>query len=189
MSDIQEIIGKARELVDKETAESVKPLFAFASETGQELAEKLNADRDIVMLGTLLMDLKLKQALTENKLSEHVQMSLEASKEFLEQFDLSEEIKNKIISCIEEHHGAEKFTCIEAEICANADCYKFLHPKGILLYVCILNERYKGDFKKISEQILGKIEEKKQVLSLDICKEELGPYYQEIQKILEKAGE
>jgi hypothetical protein len=115
-------------------------------------------------------------------------MSLEASKEFLEQFDLDEETVKKILSCVEEHHGAEEFTCKESEICANADCYKFLHPKGFLNYLCILNGRG-GNFKEAIEGVLPKLEEKHNILSLDVCKEELEPYYQEFKKMLEKAKE
>ena len=185
---MKEIIEKAKELAKQESGKAVRPLFDIANQMGQVLAEKLNADNDLVMLGTLLMDLKLKQAMAENRIQDHTQMSLEAAKEFLEQFDLDEETVKKILACVTEHHGAEKFTCIESEICANADCYKFLHPKGILIYVGVLNERL-GDLKKAIEGVKAKMDEKYNILSLDICKEELDEYYKAFQKIFEKAKE
>ena len=179
---MKEIIEKA-----KEFAFPITPLFDFANEIGQILAEKSGANEDIVMLGTLLMDVKLKQAMSENRVQDHVKMSLEATKEFLKQFKLNEETKEKIYNCVEAHHGNVPYTCKEAEICANADCYKFLHPKGIFMYIGILSQRYEGDFKKIMSQIEAKLEEKHKILSLDICKKELEDYYQMFRKLFEAA--
>ncbi len=87
---------------------------------------------------------------------------IDATKIFLEKYPLTKEEQKKIINCVEAHHKGVKFNCVEAEICANADCYRFLHPK--------MNEKHK-------------------ILSLDICKKELEPYYQEFKKLFEKASE
>ena len=78
--------------------------FEISEKKALELADKLKADKRIVQIGVCLMDLKLGQALKENRLSEHIQMSIEASKEFLEKFDLDRESTDKIINCIEAHH-------------------------------------------------------------------------------------
>jgi len=188
MGIMKVIIEKAKEFVEKETKKAVRRLFHLANVKGQELAEKLDADKDIVMLGTLLMDVKLKQAMEENRLKDHVKMSLEAAKEFLKQFDLSEETKNKIYNCIEAHHGNVSFICIEAEICANADCYKFLHPKGVLQYIGIMMGRT-DDFQEVIANVEKKLEEKHKILSLDICKEELEHYYKMFKELFEKARE
>ena len=134
------------------------------------------------------MDLKLKQALAENRLQDHTQMSSEAAEEFLGNFELDEETKIKILSCVKEHHGVEKFSCIESEICCNADCYKFLHPKGIFQYIHILLDR-KADFIKALDGTESKMEEKHNILSLDICKEELEPYYKMFKELFKKARE
>jgi hypothetical protein len=182
----QDIIDKTSDFIENETGKKIKPLFSFATKIGQKLAEELGADKNIVIMGTMLMDLKLKQAMKENRIEDHVQMSLDGSKDFLKQFNLSEEILEKIYSCIKEHHGMENFSSKESEICANADCYKFLHPKGFLRYLCILNERYE-DLEKSYKGIVKKIEEKEKVLSLEICKKELIPYYTEFKKLIEGA--
>ncbi len=182
----EEIIEKTKKLVAKETSQSVMPLFDLANEVGQILAQKLNANKDIILLGTLLMDLKHKQAREEDRISEHVQMSLNASKKFLEQFDLDEETKKKIYNCIEAHHKDVPFMCIEAEICANADCYKFLHPKGVLLYVSILSLRG-GSFEESLYNVEEKMDEKWNILSLDICKQELETYYNTFKIYIDKA--
>lgn len=185
---MKEIIEKGREYAHKESGEKVRPLFKIANEQGQILAEKLGADKDVVTLGGLFMDLKLKQAMAENRIEEHTQMSLEAAKGFLNQFEIDENIKGKILSCVKEHHGVENFSCIEAEICCNADCYKFLHPKGLLLYIHILMERAE-DFNEAIDGAEAKLEEKHSILSLDICKEELEPYYKMFKELFKKARE
>ncbi|MBT4120672.1 MAG: hypothetical protein HOA57_01980 [Candidatus Magasanikbacteria bacterium] len=182
----KEIIKKARELAYKESGKTVLPLFELANKKGQELAEMLEVDKNIVMLGTLFMDLKLKQAMKENRLNEHVQMSLEATKDFLLEFDLDEEIKNKIFNCVEAHHGTVPFESLEAEVCANADCYKFLHPEGIFRYIGILSSR-DVDFQEVLNQVEYKTDEKWNILSLDVCKKELEPYYRQFKDLIDKA--
>ena len=185
----EEIINKAEELALSEIEKNGSPKiehFKLSIKKGQELAEKLGAEKDIVMLGTIFMDLKLGECLKENKLAEHVERSSSASKEFLEQFDLSEEVKNKIINCVEEHHGVEKFSCKESEICANADCYRFIHPRGVLAYLTLLGKRY-DDFEDCLTQLTKKMEEKYSVLSIDICKQELESDYKNIKELVKKA--
>jgi hypothetical protein len=182
---MKEIIEKARALVEMERPGAVRPLLDIANHAGRVLSEKLNADQDIVTLGTLFMDLKRKQAVEEGRLQDHIIMSLKATKDFLEQFDLDEKTKNKIYNCVEAHHGNIPYTCLEAEIVANADCYKFLHPKGMIIFMGLLNKRGKDVIKNAE----AKLEEKHDILSLDICKEELEPYYKMFKELFKKARE
>lgn len=160
--------------------------FYISEKKAIELAKKLNADETIVKVGIVLMDLKLGQALKENRLAEHVGMSSKAAREFLQKFKLPEEAKGKIINCIEAHHKQTDFTCLEAEICANADCYRFIHPQGFFAYLILLGKR-KTDFKKSLEQAEKKLEEKNNILSLDICKQELSKYYTTLKQYIRDA--
>lgn len=185
---MKEIIEKAEELSRQETADAVRPLFEFATEKGQALAEGLNADKDIVMLGTLFMDIKRKQAVAENREADHIKMGVEVARKFFENFDISEENKQKVYNCIEAHHGDVPFSCIESEISTNADCYKFLHPKGMLHFFSILGSRGQ-DFSLILDRAEEKLEEKWDILSLDICKEELEPHYKSFKELITKARE
>ena len=73
------------------------------------------------------MDSMLGTAMTEKRLNEHTKMAIEKAEELFRDFpELTEEEKGTILSCIREHHGAERFSSVESEICCNADCYKFL---------------------------------------------------------------
>lgn len=187
----QEIIQKAKELALNEINIYGYPNILnleTSNEKGQELAKKLNADKNIVLLGTILMDIQLGRAFKEKKPQEHVKMSVEFTNNFLSNTKLSDEIKNKIINCVESHHGTKPYICIEAEICANADCYRFIYPKNVLTFLTD-NVKNGMTFEKSLKFTIEKMEEKHKILSLDICKKELEPYYQEFTKIFAKALE
>ena len=158
--------------------------FEISEKKGTELAEKLKANKDIVKAGVCLMDLKLGQAMKEGKLSQHVEMSSVATKKFLEKFELDEISKNKIINCVEAHHSDIPFECIEAEICANADCYRFIHPKGFFVFLTILGKR-SPNFSECLTNAEKKMDEKYAILSLDICKQELEEYYRTLKKYID----
>lgn len=140
------------------------------------LAEQLGANVDIVKIGVAFMDLKLGQAFHEKRIPEHVQMSVEAADEYLSSTGITDEEKKNILACIQSHHGKIPFETLEAEICANADCYRFVHPKGILFYFTVLGRRL-GDFSKCVDQVEAKMDEKMNIISLPTVKEELSPVY------------
>jgi len=106
----------------------------LAYEVGQRLSIELDADKDMVAVGTYLMDIKLGQAKAEGKIEEHIGMSAKATTEFLKQFGIVEDIRQNIVNCVEAHHATIPYQSLEAEICANADCYRFLHPRGLFGY-------------------------------------------------------
>lgn len=99
---------------------------------------------------------------------------------------LNENEKENIIKCVEEHHGVEKFYSIESEVVANADCYKFVSPQGILYYSSMLGRRF-HDFNKELEQLEFKLNEKHNTISLDLVKYELEEYYGFFQKAINEA--
>ena len=162
---------------------------------GKMLAKEYDANLDIVLFGIVLMDIKLSYAMKNNKAHEHVEMSSLFAKEFLKKTDFNDEEKEKIINCIEAHHGKIPYTCIEAEICANADCYRFIHPVGVFTYMSTLSKRT-DDFIEQIKGLKFKLEEKHKLLSLPKAKEELEKYYEtyskqfdEILKYMEETNE
>lgn len=154
----------------------------LAKDKGQELATKLNANAQIVLLGTLLMDCMLGEAFVQNKMNEHIQMSAEKAKELLkDDSQITEEEKLNIIKCIEQHHGTEKFHSLEAEICCNSDCYRFASVKGFL--GGLINGPSIPTDKRIG-MFFQKADEKWGLVSLDICREELKSQYDSIKSLL-----
>ena len=184
---MEEIIKKAKDFAQAEIDKYSYPShinFETSLKEGQRLAEALNANKDIVALGTMLMDIKLGEAIAKNVVGKHVEMSVEVAKNFLSQFELSDEILSKIINCVEEHHGTVAFSCIESEICANADCYRFLFPKNVFAFIAD-NVKKDMSYDGAIDFANKKLEEKHKILSLDMCKNELEPHYQAFKKLFE----
>ncbi len=150
-----------------------------------ELGKRLNANLSVIKLGARFLDIKLGEATEQKKTNEHVNMALGFAKEFLAGYPLEEDIKQKVFACITEHHTA-KFTCIESEVCANADCYKFLVPKKILrMFYEWRNRGY--NFEQIFLLAEEKVDERWKALTLDICKKELEDNYNKIKLFLDVA--
>lgn len=179
------LIQEAKEVAhahDKDMGKHFAYLTDYSVEKGQEFAEKLNADKKIVLLGTLLMDCMLGPAKKEGKLSEHIEMSFKRTEELLSEFsDVTKEEKENILQCVKQHHGSDKFYSLESEVCCNADCYKFASVRGMI-----------GGIKNYPEVplkervviLLEKADEKWNASSLDICKKELEPQYKAIKEFL-----
>ena len=150
-----------------------------------ELGKRLNANLSVIKLGARFLDIKLGEATEQKKTNEHVNMALGFAKEFLAGYPLEEDIKQKVFACITEHHTG-KFSCIESEVCANADCYKFLVPKKILrMFYEWRNRGY--NFEQIFLLAEEKVDERWKALTLDICKKELEDNYNKIKLFLDVA--
>ncbi|MBI4015390.1 MAG: hypothetical protein HY362_01585 [Candidatus Aenigmarchaeota archaeon] len=149
-----------------------------------ELAEELGADRLVVELGTILMDFKLGEATSLRKKEEHAELSVAAAEKLLHGLLDSEKL-GKVLACIKEHH-LQSFSCIESEICANADCYRFLSPRGFLSFLHSLGNR-KMSFNDSIVYVEEKADEKWEILSLPQCKEELEPFYRQIEEFIRLA--
>ena len=147
------------------------------------LAKKLKANEKIVEAGAYLMDCMIGQALKEKRLPDHVKMSKDKTSELLEKSKLSNKDKENIKHCVSEHHGVDKFYSIESEICCNADCYRFISVKGFSYAIRYLRDM---PFEDLISLLENKVEEKWNVLTLNICKKELEPQYKLIKKMIKE---
>ena len=149
------------------------------------IAKELNADLDIVKLGSKLIHAKIGEAIAQKKWTEHTNMALGFAMELFKKYPLNENIKNKVFICIREHRD-KTFSCKEAEICANANCYKYLLPRKILKM--FYNFRSQGyNFEEILFLAEEKVEQKWNFLTLEVCKKELEQNYKKIKQFLESA--
>ena len=162
--------------------------FDIAADKATQLIKSESVDHTIVMIGVYFMDLKLGQAFSEGRLKEHVKMSSDTAREYLKDKNLEERVVDKIINCIEAHHKEVPFNCKEAEVCANADCYRFIHPKGFFAYLNLLGKRNSDFFENLG-LAEAKLDEKYKILSLDICKRELEEPYKQLKKLINQARE
>ena len=188
---MQDIIKHTREYALSELKNYGTPkeeCRKLSYEKWQELAEKLWANKDIVALGTLLMDIKLGECTYQNKAHEHTQKSIEATQIFLQQYKVDQETIDEVTACVGAHHGMQRYPSLEAEICANADCYRILHPRWFTSIIILFGRRNEST-NWMLEQLEGKVEEKHKILSIDICKQELEPYYHQFKKLILEAKE
>lgn len=180
MQNLNNIADKAIEYAKQEINKYGMPSmlqFNLSLEKGIDLAKQLGANVEIVKIGIALMDLKLGEAAAQGKQAEHVKISSEYSEDFLNDFALDTDIKEILINCVDAHHAKVPYQTLEAEICANADCYRFIHPKGVLYYMTVVAHRF-NDFNKELSQVESKLDEKMQIASIPKVKEELSAYYQ-----------
>jgi len=190
--NIKDLILKAdRFMIDeiKKYNYEIEGLYDLALEAGIKLAKELNADESVVRIAISMMDSKLPEAASLGIPKQYTLMSVEATKDLLKEIDvLSDEQKKNLIKCVEEHHGVDKFYSIESEIVCNADCYKFIHPKGVFCYCSFLGRKFNNINKEL-EQLEYKMDEKYKAMSLEIVKNELEPYYNSFKELLSKTKE
>ncbi len=181
-------IVKAAEKLDQEERkkgnsppEILQELLIFYT---KKICKELKADINLALIGAYLMDSKVGKAGREGRVEEHVGMGLQAAKKFLKKFNLPKKLQDKIENIIEAHHGTVPYKCPEAEIVANADCFRFLHPKGAVFFLTNLGE--KGmKFPEALKYFEYKVEEKQKVISLDVCRKEAGEYYKLLRKLID----
>jgi HD superfamily phosphodiesterase len=152
----------------------------------KKICEESKADVNLALIGAYLMDIKVGKAWREGRVEEHVEMGLRAARRFLKKFRLSKDIQDKIENIIQAHHGTIPYQSPEAEIVANADCFRFLHPKGATYFLTSLGKRGLK-FSEALKYFEYKVEEKHNTISLDICKEEAEEYYKLLKKLISLA--
>ncbi len=178
----KEVLEKGRAYALAEIEQYGLPIpahFAISENMAKKIVAQLWGDLDIVLLWVYLMDLKIGQAFVEKRLEQHIQMWADAATIFLQNEWVDQETIDKVIHCILAHHGTTPYQSLEAEICANADCYRFCHPTGFLVYMHGIAKRWLT-FLEALDQAEKKLEEKHSILSLELCKNECENHYQKL---------
>jgi hypothetical protein len=186
MKITKQMIKEVKEFAYSESEQyQLPPVYylGLSMQKGQWLAEEFEADKGVVMLGTLLMDCQLGVAAKKGVNEKHVNMSAKKADDLLTMAQLDDDLKDNVLACVREHHGVDKFSSIESEICCNADCYRFASIEGFLGGL-----RYTRDmsFEDLIGLLSRKADEKWNALSLDICKKELRPQYKLIREMINK---
>lgn len=181
----EDLIQDAQLLASEATARYNLPPqihIDIARDAGQKLASVHNANREIVLIGTLLMDCGLGQAIAEGDRNKHIDIAVQNFKDIcVRHKEITPEEQAAIIACIKEHHGAAVFTSIESEICCNADCYRFLTVRGI---IGGLQAKTSSDELATIELYKEKVEEKAAALTLSTAKADLEPTLDTIKAFL-----
>lgn len=157
--------------------------YELSLQKGIELAKQLNADANLVQAGVALMDIKLGQAAKEGHQPEHVKYCVEYAEKLLKKLEIDEPYYSNLINSVAAHHGAVPFNSLESEIVANADCYRFIHPRGVMSFHATVVKRG-NEHDDALKAVEAKLDEKYSILSLDAAKEELLGYYKMFKDIL-----
>ena len=157
--------------------------YELSMSAGIKLASSLGADVELVKSGISLMDIKLGQCAKEGCQAQHVEASFDYAKELLSEWNVDEETKEILLNCVSAHHAKIPYKTLEAEIVANADCYRFLHPRGVMSFHATVVKRG-NEHDAALAAVKAKLEEKKNILSLDIAKKDLQKYYDMFEEIL-----
>lgn len=182
----KELADKINEVALEEIATYGLPTqrhYNLSLEKGIELAKRLKADVDLVRAGIALMDIKLGQAAKEGNQAQHVKYCVEYSDKILKELKVEEPYFSILINCVAAHHGAIPFDSLEAEIVANADCYRFIHPRGVMSFHATVVKRG-NEHDAALKAVEAKLDEKHNILSLDYAKEDLLGYYKMFKDIL-----
>lgn len=182
----EELVRRIDDIARNEIAQYGLPTqrhYDLSLKKGIELAKKLNADVNLVQAGIALMDIKLGQAAAEKQQSQHVKYSVDFAKEVLTNLKVEEPYYSILINCVSAHHAAVPFESLEAEIVANADCYRFIHPLGVMSFHATVVKRG-NEHNSALKAVEAKLDEKFSILSLDEAKSELLDYYKMFKEIL-----
>jgi len=177
----QELLKKEIEKTDIPPIENHKIGLVY----GKKLAKIYKVDEDFILACLNFMDVKMGEAFLSNRIKDHVQMSLEATLLVLKPINLDKKLIKKISDCILSHHGVKQYPSIEAKICANADCFKFLHPRGVFAFIASLGKRGMA-FEDILKYTKEKLDEKIVIISLPEVKQEAKDYYSLLSRLFEK---
>lgn len=132
-----------------------------------------NHNHNALWIGAYLSDMYITEAIKTGNIKNHVPMALDRAKQIIEDNKISKDEAEIILEIIRTHHGGEQ-KHLESKIFKNADCFKFLHPRGVFhIFSAYYMERTKDepDLKKRfalgMEYTMFKVDEKFALVDLD----------------------
>ena len=165
---IQEIKELVEEACKKKTnyfgyrmwKEHILPVVKFS----KILADKLNADKEIVEIAALLHDYS--SVLNKDFYPKHHIHSAELAENILKKYDYSEEKIEKVKQCIISHRASKNIPkeTIEAQIVADADALAHFNDLGSMLYLAFVIHKMSND--EGTNWVLDKLERDWNRLSL-----------------------
>lgn len=180
MSQIQELTDKLqRELYFKKYPGEV--ILHLREMWLEKLIIKHPCNLDALMLGFMLADFKLDEAIALRKPDEHIRMARDYAEQAFERYsDIPEEIRVISLEIINtQHGGTQKY--IESKLFKNADALSTLEPKGILhTFGTLYEEKNEQGFNLALKRLDEKIEFQFTQVDLD------SDTIQEAQMLMEK---
>ncbi len=158
----------------RQTAKNKSPawlLTEIAIRKGKDLSKKHNVNEDLVTASLYLAHTVFSPAWKDDVQKNHPELSAEFIKPYLDEWEVSEDDKKIILNSIRAHHGKENTETMTAEVVKNSECFKFVTVEGSLILLHELGLRG-APFEDAVKKVLEKMEQKRNLLTLDDCKAE-----------------
>ena len=179
------IIELSRELMYKQTQINKAPawrLTELAIEKGKELAKKYNEDERLILTSLYLAHTIFSPIWEGDIQRNHPKLSAEFVKKYLDEWNVLEDEKEIILNSIEAHHNKVETKTKIAEIVKNAECFKFVTIEGSLIWLHELGLR-QVQYDEAKEKVIKKMQQKKDLLTLEDCIKEAEINCKEIMKV------
>lgn len=177
-----DIVALSRELMYKQTEINKAPawrLTELAIKKGKELAKKYKEDERLILTSLYLAYTVFSPIWQGEIQKNHPKLSSEFSKKYLEKWGVIKHEQEIILNAIEAHHNNVETKTKIAEIVKNAECFKFVTIEGSLIWLHELGLR--GiPYEEAREKVIKKMEQKRDLLTLDDCIKEAGVNCKEI---------
>lgn len=166
-----DIVTLSRKLMHKQTEINKAPawrLTELAIKKGKELAQKYEEDERLILTSLYLAHTVFSPIWQGEIQKNHTKLSAEFSKKYLEKWEITKEEQEIILNAIEAHHNNVETKTKIAEIVKNAECFKFVTIEGSLIWLHELGLRG-VPYEEAREKVIKKMEQKRDLLTLDDC--------------------
>lgn len=128
-------------------------------------------NKDSLWIGAYLSDLYITEAIQSGDKALHIPMAVERAKKLIKDQGVPAKLAEIILEIITTHHGGEQ-KHIESKLFKNADCFKFLDPRGVFHIFGAMYQRSEltGPMERFVEAMqytMFKVEEKYTLVDLD----------------------
>lgn len=156
----------------------------------KELASKYDHDDEALWIGAYLADIRITEARTQTgQHMNHVPMAAEYAKELFKKHNIPEDKQEIILEIIERHHESGPYKHIETKLFVNADCFKFLEPKGAFHLFGAMYGRTNQNFEESIQSVMFKADEKYALVDLDEeTKQEANELYSRLKWMFDRIG-
>ncbi|MBN1331509.1 hypothetical protein JW978_01320 [Candidatus Dojkabacteria bacterium] len=155
----------------------------------KEFAKQHRHDEEALWIGSYLADMKITEALETGDITKHVPMASKYARQIFKQYSIPEDKQEIILEIIEKHHEPGPYEHIETRLFVNADCFKFLEPKGAFHLFGAMYGRTNQDFDGSMQYVMFKAKEKYSLVDLDEkTKEEAEELYARLKWMFDRIG-
>ncbi len=146
-------------------------LTEIAIKKGKELSAKHNVDERLVLTSLYLAHTVFSPEWKKDIQKNHPKLSSDFVKKYLDEWNVDKNDQEIILNSIEAHHNKVSTKSKVAEVVKNAECFKFVTIEGSLIWLHELGIR-QIPFAEAVDRVIQKMQEKKNLLTLDDCIQE-----------------